>query len=116
MSRRKIAMTAVAENAAVLLGTQIRLARHAKKWTAAELADRAGVSRITVLQAEKGSPNTSLGNVLNIAAIAGVELFGLDDPVELARARRRGEERLALVPSKVYPSVKRDDGDGDYDF
>ena len=114
MTRRRIAMSPVAENAAALLGTQIRLARHAKRWTAADLAERAGVSRVTVLNAEAGSPSVSLGNVLNMASLVGVELFGLDDPVELARARRRGEERLALIPSKVYK--ERGSGDGDFDF
>jgi transcriptional regulator with XRE-family HTH domain len=91
------------------------MARHAKKWTALELADRAGVSRRTVLNAEAGSESVSLGNILNIAALAGVELFGFSDPVELARARRRGEERLALIPSKVYPATGGDTDD-DYDF
>jgi len=109
-------MTPVAENAAALLGTQIRQARRTKRWTAAELADRAGVSRTTVLNAEAGSAAVSLGNALNIAALAGVALFGIDDPVELARARRRGEEQLALLPSKVYKLKSGNDDDGDFDF
>ena len=107
-------MSPVAADAARLLGTQIRLARHAKRWTAAELAERAGVSARTVLGAEAGSESVSLGNVLNLAALAGVELFGTSDPAELARARLRGEEKLAFLPSKVYRSQA--DNDGDYDF
>jgi transcriptional regulator with XRE-family HTH domain len=116
MSRRRIAMNPVAADAARLFGAQIRLARQAKRWTAAELAQRAGVSPRTVLGAEAGSESISFGNVLNVAVLAGVELFGVTDPVELARARRRGEERVALIPSKVYPSAVRGDDDGDYDF
>lgn len=116
MTRRRISMNPVAENAAVLFGTQIRLARRAKRWTAAELADRAGVSRITVLNAEAGSPSVSIGNVFNMAALAGVNLFEIDDPAELARVRRRGEEHLALLPSRVDKLKGGVGDDGDYDF
>jgi transcriptional regulator with XRE-family HTH domain len=114
MTRRQIALSPMAENAAKLFGTQIRRARHAKRWTAAELAERSGVSRLTVLNAETGSPNVSLGNALNIASIVGVTLFGIDDPVELARARLRGEEQLALLPSRV--DKVRNTTEGEYDF
>jgi transcriptional regulator with XRE-family HTH domain len=115
MGRQKISLNPVAESAAVLLGAQIRTARHAKKWTSDELARRAGVSRITVLNTEAGSPSVSLGNALNLAALAGVPLFGIDDPVELAQARARAVERLALLPTRVDPP--RDGGDGgDFDF
>ena len=114
MTRRQIALSPMAENAAKLFGTQIRRARHAKRWTAAELAERAGVSRLTVLNVETGSPNVSLGNALNIASIVGVALFGIDDPVELARARLRGEEQLALLPSRV--DKVRNTAEGEYNF
>lgn len=116
MPRRRIAMNPVAADAARLLGTQIRQARQAKRWTAAELAERAGVSPRTVLGAEAGSESVSIGNVLNVAVLAGVDLFGFSDPVDLAQARRRGEERVALIPSKVYPSAARGDDDGSYNF
>ncbi len=116
MTRRRIALSPVAENAAVLFGIQIRLARRAKRWTAADLAERAGVSRVTVLNVESGSPNVSLGNALNIATLAGVNLFGIDDPVELARARNRGEEQVALLPSRVYKLKNAGGDDGDYNF
>jgi transcriptional regulator with XRE-family HTH domain len=115
MSRREISMTPVAADAARLLGVQIRLARHDRRWSAAELAERAGVSQRTVLAVEAGKASPSIGNVLNIAALAGVDLFGQTDPVELSRARRRGEERLALLPALVRKLNDRDD-DGDYDF
>lgn len=111
MSRRKIAMGRVAADAAAVLGQQIRLARAEKNWTAAELAERAGVSPRTVLAIEAGEPTPSLGNVFNVAVLAGVPLFDIDDPSELAQARRRGESRLKLLPSKVYhPTAKSDDG------
>lgn len=115
MSRREISMTPTAAQAARLLGAQIRLARHDKRWSASELAERAGVSQRTVLAVEAGKPAPSVGNVLNLAALAGVELFGQSDPAEIALARRRAEERLALLPAQVRKLSNKDD-DGDYDF
>jgi len=115
MSRREISMMPMAEEAARLLGTQIRLARHNKRWSAAALAERAGVSQRTVLAIEAGKPTPSIGNVLNLAALAGVELFAMSDPLEIAIARRRAEERLALLPAQVRRLEDKDD-DGDFDF
>ena len=115
MSRREISMTPMAAEAARLLGAQIRLARHDKRWSAAELAERAGVSQRTVLAIEAGKPAPSIGNVLNLAALVGVELFNRTDPLEIALARRRAEDRLALLPALVRKLNDKDD-DGDYDF
>jgi transcriptional regulator with XRE-family HTH domain len=115
MSQREISMTPVAADAARLLGAQIRLARHEKRWSAKELAERAGVSQRTVLAIEAGKPTPSLGNVLNIAVLAGVELFSQTDPLEIALARRRALDRLALMPALVR-KLKNNDDDGDYDF
>lgn len=114
MSRREISMMPMAAEAARLLGAQIRLARHDRRWSAAELAERAGVSQRTVLAIEAGKPTPSIGNVLNVAALAGVELFNQTDPLEVAVARRRAEERLALLPALVRK--RKDANDGDYDF
>ncbi|CAN5365223.1 hypothetical protein BH09ACT6_BH09ACT6_01730 [soil metagenome] len=74
------------------------------------------MSARTMLGVERGSATVSLGNALNIAVLAGVDLFGIDDPVEFARARRRGEEKLTFIPSKVYRASDGLPGDGDYDF
>jgi len=110
-----IAMLPVAEHAAVLLGAQIRDARRKKRWSAAELGERAGVSRVTVGLAEAGSPNVSIGNVLNLATLAGLDLFGIEDPHEIARARKRGEEHLALLPKRVH-KLRNTDTDDDFNF
>lgn len=115
MTRREISMTPAAAEAARLLGAQIRSARHERRWSATELAERAGVSQRTVLAVEAGKPAPSIGNVLNLAALAGVELFNQSDPAEIALARRRAEERLALLPAQVRKLSDKDD-DGDYDF
>lgn len=102
MARSTFQALPAARDAIAVLGRQIRLARHERNWTAAELAARVGVSPKTILAVESGATGTAIGTVLNAAVLVGLPLFGVDDQAELARMRRRGEERLALIPSRVY--------------
>jgi len=102
MAKKQVRPVPVARDALATLGLQIRQGRHARNWTAAELADRVGVSQRTVLAIEGGAAGTAIGTVFTAAALVGVPLFGTTDKAELARLRRRGEERLALIASRVY--------------
>lgn len=104
-------MGRAAADAVTVLGQQIRLARLAKGWTAAELSETAGLSPTTVASIENGRGSAAIGTVFNLAVIVGVPLFGVDDPSELIRLRRRGEERLALMPSRAS-RPRMDSGDG----
>lgn len=115
MPRRTVVAFPAAADAARVLGQQIKSARHERRWTAAEFAERLGVSPVTVRAIESGAPGTAIGTVFNAAVLAGVELFGTDDKAELARLRHRGEERLNLMPQRVRPSAPKDD-DGLLDF
>jgi len=111
MGRRKIGLTRAAEDALAVLGQQIRMARASRGMTAEQLAASAGISPTTLSAIEHGKAATSIGNVFNVATIVGVPLFGVDDPSELIALRRRGEERLALLPSRVErPRQDKDDG------
>jgi transcriptional regulator with XRE-family HTH domain len=114
MSRRVIAVSRASADALEVLGNQIKMARHTRGWTVADLAARLGVNPRTVTNIESGSPTVSIGTVFNAAFTVGVNLFGLEGP-ELARARRQGEETLALLPSKVRKPVVKEDRD-DFDF
>lgn len=112
MARRTVSPMSAAADALGVLGSQIRLARHARKWTAKDLAVRAGVSPRTILAIESGAPGTAIGTVFNAAVLVGVPLFGTEDRTELARMRNQGESTLALIPSRVYsPRPKGRDHD-----
>lgn len=112
MTKRAVVALPASRDALAVLGNQIRLARHAREWTAADLADRIGVSPRTLLAVEAGAPGTAIGTVFNAATVVGLPLFGVEDRAELARMRRRGEERLALIPSRVYsPGLGEPDAD-----
>lgn len=115
MARRPISLTSPAREALRVLGGQIRLARHERGWTVAEFAQRIGVSPPTVIAIETGAPGTAIGTVLTAATLVGVPLFNVEDPAELARMRRRGEERLALIPTRVRSTDDAGDDD-DFDF
>ncbi|WP_449373582.1 helix-turn-helix transcriptional regulator [Arthrobacter psychrolactophilus] len=114
MGRRELGLTRAAEDALVILGQQIRMARAVRGMTAEHLAGTAGITRKTLTAIERGGAASSIGNVFNVASIVGVPLFGVDDPSELIALRRRGEERLALLPARV--DKKRKDNDDGLDF
>lgn len=111
MSKKTIVPNRVASDALAVLGAQIRVARHDKKWTASGLGRRIGVGPRTITAIERGAPGVAIGTVLTAAAVLGVPLFGAEG-FELARLRRRGEERVALLPSREYhPRSTLDDND-----
>lgn len=93
-----------------VLAAQIAQARRARGWTAAELAERVGVSVRTISNLEHGSPTVAIGIAFEAATLLGINLFGADGP-ELARLARQGRDTLALLPSRVRPSRRpvRDD-------
>lgn len=114
MARIRVSPRRGAADAAVVLGQQIKAARVTRKWTATELAERIGVDRRTVAAIEAGDPGVSLGNAFNAADILGVPLFGAEDRAELARLRREGRERLALLPTRVDRPRRLAEPDDDF--
>lgn len=114
MARVRVSPRRGAADAAAVLGQQVKSARIARKWTAAELAERIGVDRRTVAAIEAGDPAVSLGNAFNAADILGVQLFGAQDRSELARLRREGRDRLALLPTRVDKPRRKAEPDDDF--
>jgi DNA-binding XRE family transcriptional regulator len=88
-----------ADDAAHVLGAQVRIAREILGWSADELADRAGVGVHTVLQLEVGGPTVMLGEALTIAVVAGVPLYDITDHETLLRLRGTLDKVLTLFPS-----------------
>ncbi|MDR2149074.1 MAG: helix-turn-helix domain-containing protein [Tannerella sp.] len=56
-----------------VLGENIKLARLRRKLTAEQVAERAGISRSTLWQIEKGQPNVSLGFYAQTLFVLGLE-------------------------------------------
>ncbi len=98
----------VTVEAARLLGARVRLARRERRWTLQELADRVGVTEVTMRKVERGDLTVGLGVALEAAAVVGVPLFHED------RSRRsleagRVDDRLAVLPQSVRKPVAVDD-------
>lgn len=88
------------QEASALLGGLIRAARKARKLTAQELADRAGISRGLLQRIEKGDLKCEIGAVFEAATIVGVTLFESDETT-LRKHLRHTEDRLALLPKSI---------------
>jgi transcriptional regulator with XRE-family HTH domain len=83
------------------IGEELAVWRRLRRLTAAQVADRAGVSRHTVMRIENGQ-GASLENVLRVARALGVLdtlIMGLD-PYATDVGRLRSEEAL---PERVRP-------------
>ena len=98
------------QSASALLGGLIRAARIKRKFTAQEVADRAGISRGLLQRIEKGNLKCEIGAVFEVAAIVGVRLFDADQST-LTKHLSRTEEELELLPKSVRKKTKavRDD-------
>ena len=55
------------------LGEDIKLARLRRKISTAQVAERAGISRSTLWQIEKGLPNVSMGYYAQVLFVLGLE-------------------------------------------
>lgn len=94
-----------AADAARLLGLELAAARRRQRRTAQEVAERAGITRVTLRRIEHGDPSVALGLYFDVAAILGVPLFGADRR-ELADLVARGERDLALLPNRITGGVE----------
>jgi len=94
--------------AARLLGSRVRLARRERRWTLRELADRVGVTEVTMRKVERGDLTVGLGIAFEAAAVVGVALFH-EDSSRRALEAGRVDDRLAVLPQLVRTSAEVDD-------
>ncbi len=87
-------------DAVAVLGAQIAAARRRRRMPARELAERAGITEVTLRKVERGDPSVAIGTVFDAVGVVGVELFGAD-PSQLPSIVRRTRDQLALLPARV---------------
>ncbi|MBC31551.1 MAG: transcriptional regulator [Muricauda sp.] len=73
MSRSSIVLLPKSRKLLEAVGENIKLARLRRKLTMKQVAERAGVSRPTISTLEKGNPAISLGIVLKVLIVLGLE-------------------------------------------
>jgi transcriptional regulator with XRE-family HTH domain len=91
------ALSPMTRDAVTVLGQLVASERRTQRRTAADLAERAGISRDTLYRAERGDPAVAVGTVLELL---GVPLFGRDADA-LASEVARGRQLLTLLPDRV---------------
>jgi transcriptional regulator with XRE-family HTH domain len=108
MAKRRHHFSAATVEATRLLGARIQLARKERRWTLRELADRVGVTEVTMRKIERGDPGVGLGLAFEAATVTAVPLFHAD------RTRRsleagRVDDRLAVLPRLIRKPPQVDD-------
>jgi transcriptional regulator with XRE-family HTH domain len=83
-----------------LLAQMIRVGRIERKMSAQEVANRAGISRPLLRRIENADPSCGIGSVFEVAAIAGVPLFG-SEPDRIQIQRSVLTEKLSLLPQRA---------------
>jgi len=75
------------------MGEDIKLARLRRKLSSAQVAERAGISRSTLWQIEKGMPNVSMGYYAQVLLVLGLEknLYGMVSDDVLGRKLQDAE-------------------------
>ena len=93
----------ITSEASQLLGLEVARARKERRWTAAELSERAGITAVTLRKVERGDPTVALGTVFEVATLVGVQLFCVERDA-LPDLIVRVQNRLALLPTRVRES------------
>lgn len=81
------------------LGQRIAIARKAAELRQADLADRSGISRSTLVEIEKGSPYVAMGNYLSV-------LWALNIHEELDQIAILESDSHRLMASKLPQRVR----------
>ena len=102
--KRQLLVSRPAQGAITVLGQRIAMSRRERRWTAADLAERAHISLDTLRRIERGEPTVMIGSYFEVATLVGVELWE-PDPTAVQRHQDRFRDRLALLPARVRPTL-----------
>ena len=75
-----------AQKPITVLGENIKLARLRRKFSAEQVAERANISRPTLVSIEKGNPNVTIGAYVKVLSVLGLE----NDFMEVANDDKLG--------------------------
>ncbi|OIO11943.1 MAG: transcriptional regulator [Elusimicrobia bacterium CG1_02_63_36] len=91
------------------LGTNLRLARLRRRLTAAQVAERAHLSRMTIYSVEKGSAKVAVGAYIQVLFVLGLE----QDLAAVARDDVLGRklQDAGLLTGRRAPRRERGDAD-----
>jgi transcriptional regulator with XRE-family HTH domain len=73
MKSKSIVLLPTASKILMQLGEDIKLARLRRKLSTEQVSERAGISRSTLWQIEKGTPSVAMGAYLQVLFVMGLE-------------------------------------------
>ena len=73
MKTRNKILLPKAQKTTSILGENIKLARLRRKFSMQQVAERANISRPTLVSIEKGNPNVSIGAYIKVLFVLGLE-------------------------------------------
>jgi transcriptional regulator with XRE-family HTH domain len=87
------------------LGEEIKLARLRRKLNTEQVAERAGISRSTLWQIEKGMPSVAIGSYLQVLFVFGLEKNFLNIANDDVLGRKLQDAEILI--RKRAPKVKK---------
>ena len=92
--------SAATQQALNFFATQIRISRKKRRWSEAELAERAGTTRPTIRKIEQANPSTGIGLYFEVATLLGIALYTPNDS-RLAQEQQKLDWELTLLPKRI---------------
>jgi transcriptional regulator with XRE-family HTH domain len=86
MKTRNSILLPRAQKTLSVLGENIKLARLRRKFSSEQVAERANISRPTLVSIEKGNPNVTIGAYIKVLSVLGLE----NDIMEVAKDDKLG--------------------------
>jgi transcriptional regulator with XRE-family HTH domain len=104
MNTRSLVILPNMEKLLMQLGENLKLARLRRKLTARQVAERAGITRTTLWQVEKGAPHVSVGAYAQVLFVLGME----EDLLKLATNDELGRriQDDQLIKTKRAPKKR----------
>jgi len=111
MKTRNSILLPKAQKAISILGENIKLARLRRRYSTQQVAERANISRPTLLSIEKGHPHAGIGAYVKVLFVLGLE----KDIAEVARddkLGRRLQDAELIITERAPKKVLKKQTDG----
>jgi transcriptional regulator with XRE-family HTH domain len=107
MKKRNAILLPRAQKTISVLGENIKLARLRRKFSAEQVAERADISRPTLVSIEKGNPNVTIGAYVKVLSVLGLE----NDIMEVAKDDKLGRrlQDAKLIVRERAPRIFKND-------
>ena len=99
MTQKPLSLSSSTLSVLKTLGAMIKAARLERGMSQAELSQRLGMSRYTVIALEKGEPKVGVGTVFEAATIVGIPLLA-GDQRELNKLATTVANLASLLPER----------------